>query len=365
MKYLRYFLTAVKYALVTLVILCVVAVATLLSYRAIERKRIAGMREITGPGTISSLEKVSIGGVGQWIQVRGWNRDHPVILFVHGGPGFADMPFYYKFDTLLENDFVVVHWDQRGAGKSYSPAIDPGSMNIEQFVRDTIELSEKLDARFGKKIYLAGHSWGSLIGILAASRRPDLYAAYIGIGQVTNMTQDDGFSYRFALGHAEKANNRKAVRELQDIGPPPWPQDRLFTERKWVTRFGGVYHTLTYGKVFDIAALSPAYTLTDFYGYFMGIRSSLKMYGQMRAYDINKAVPELGVPAYFIAGKYDRLTPPELIRQYCEALKAPKKEMMIFGMSGHFPQWEEPEEFHEALVRRVLGEQAHAGYVEP
>lgn len=365
MKYLKYFLTAIKYVLVTLVLLAVVAAGTLLSYRAIERKRIAKMREITGPDAVSSVEKVSIGGVDQWIQMRGWNKDHPVLLFVHGGPGFPDMPFYHKFDTLLENDFVVIHWDQRGAGKSYSKTIDPKTMNVEQFVKDTIEISEKLNARFGKKIILAGHSWGSLIGILAASRRPDLYAAYVGIGQVTNMTEDDGSSYRFALGQAVKANKAKAVRELQDIGPPPWTQKRLFTERKWVTRFGGVYHTLTYGKVFDIASVSPAYTLKDFYRFFMGLRCSLKMYGGMNSYDLKKDVPKLDVQAYFIEGKFDRLTPPELVSQYFDTLKAPKKEMMVFSSSGHFPQWEEPEEFHEALVRRVLGEKTQTGYVEP
>jgi len=365
MKYLKYLVDAVKYVIITVALIVIVAAGTCLGYRALEQKRIAKMTEITGPSAISSMEKLTIGGVDQWIQIRGWNKDHPVLLFVHGGPGFTDMPFYYKFDTLLENDFVVVHWDQRGAGKSYSKTIDPGTMNVEQFVKDTIELSEKLDARFGKKIILAGHSWGSLIGILAASKRPDLYEAYVGIGQVTDMNDDDEASYKFALGHAMKAKNAKAVRELQEIGPPPWTARKLFSERKWVTRFGGVYHTLTCGKVFDIAAISPAYTLRDAYGMFEGIKSSLKMHGQMRAYDIKKMVPKLDVPVYFVEGKFDRLTPPELVSQYYESLKAPKKEMMVFGNSGHFPQWEEPEEFHETMVRRVLGEPPQAGYVEP
>ncbi len=364
MKYLGYLVSAVKYVLVTLILLAVVAAGTFLAYRALERKRIAKMREITGPSAISSIEKLNIGGVDQWIQVRGWNRDHPVLLFVNG-PGFTDMPFYYKFDTLLENDFVVVHWDQRGAGKSYSPAADPKSMNVERFVGDTIELSEKLDARFNKKIILAGHSWGSVVGILAASRRPDLYGAYVGIGQVTNMDDDDGSSYRFALGQAAKDHNAKAVRELKEIGPPPWTLKKLFHERKWVARFGGVYHAMTGGKVLEIAAVSPAYTLRDFYGMFMGVRDSVNMHGQMRSYDVEKTVPKLDLPVYFIVGKFDQLTPPDLVGRYYEGLKAPKKEMMVFNHSGHFPQWEEPEEFHEALVRRVLGEQAGTGYVEP
>ena len=135
------------------------------------------------------MRRIQLGGVEQTILVRGDSSANPVLLYLHGSPGVAEMPFSYK-NAELERDFVVVHWDQRGAGKSFRPGT-PG-MNIRQFVDDTIELSRSLRAEFGgRKIMLVGHSWGSLVGALAVTREPQLYHAYVGISQLVNIARSE------------------------------------------------------------------------------------------------------------------------------------------------------------------------------
>lgn len=260
MKYIK---IAVKYLAVALLLPVLAAAISSLSYRAYKQKKTAANTAITVPAGIDSLERVSLGGVDQWILARGRNKSNPVLLFLHGGPGFPDMPFAHRFDTLLEKDFVVVHWDQRGAGKSYDPNIDPSSMTVGQFISDTRELTEKLKRRFNvSKIYLAGHSWGSIVGVLTVRRYPGLYEAYIGIGQEVNITEADKISYRFVLERAVSTGNKKALRELEEIGPPPYTAGKVYIQRKWLNEFGGVfYKDMNYSKLFNIGIVSPEYSL--------------------------------------------------------------------------------------------------------
>src|ERR1051325_2733886 len=157
-----------------LVIALLLGVGAIIALRACLQYSVATRIAIRSPTGIAALEKLRLGGVDQWIQIRGWDQHKPVLLFLHSGPGFPEMPFSYV-NSGLEKDFVVVQWDQRGAGKSYSSMIDEKSMNVEQFISDTRELSELLNQRFGGKIFLVAHSWGTLIGTLTASRHPQLF----------------------------------------------------------------------------------------------------------------------------------------------------------------------------------------------
>jgi pimeloyl-ACP methyl ester carboxylesterase len=178
------------------------------------------------PGSIALLEQVTLNGVAQWVLMRGEGQKKPVLLVLHGGLGTAEMLLFRKFLQALEKNFVVVNWGQLGAGKSYSVHIPPRLMNVEQFVANTIELTILLRQRFKQdKIYLMGHSRGSILGIKSIQRHPELFAAYIGVGQFVNFVEGECISYKYALNTAREKNITEAIRELEAIGPPPYEDD--------------------------------------------------------------------------------------------------------------------------------------------
>ena len=136
---------------------------------------------------IDFVEEVEIGGIGQWIMANGKHADLPVLLWVHGGPGSGQMPVARYYNSNLEEEFIVVHWDQRGAGKSNSKDFDESTMTVNQFLEDTHAITQYLKKRFEKeKIFLLGHSWGTQIGMVTVSKYPEDYIAYIGVGQLAN-----------------------------------------------------------------------------------------------------------------------------------------------------------------------------------
>ena len=149
-----------------------------------------------------------IGGIQQGYFIRGEDERNPVILFLHGGPGSPELPMIK--DTELEKHFTVCHWDQRGAGMTFSSDTDPASMTTEQFVEDTRQMTDSLRKWYGvEKIYLMGHSWGSYLGIKTIEKHPELYHAYIGIGQVCNQLESERLAYDYIVEQARKAGDTK------------------------------------------------------------------------------------------------------------------------------------------------------------
>ena len=138
---------------------------------------------IDGVKPLTELVKVPIGGVDQWLLIRSANPDNPVFLFLHGGPGAAEMPLLRYYNYALEKYFTVVMWDQRGAGKSNKNSVPPESINMDQLLIDTHEIVQYLKNRFDQpKIFLAGHSLGTVLGIQAIKDHPKDFYAYVGIG---------------------------------------------------------------------------------------------------------------------------------------------------------------------------------------
>jgi pimeloyl-ACP methyl ester carboxylesterase len=171
------------------------------------------------PNSLAVLEQVPVNDTLQWILIRSESATNPVVLFVHGGPGTSWLTLMRKNTQPLEKYFTVVNWDQRRAGKSFS-AGRFAEMTMGAFADDLIALSSDLARRFHKnKILLVGHSWGSVIGVIAASRRPDLFSAYIGIGQMSRMAESELISYKWTLEQAERAKDQSSVKKLTDIGP--------------------------------------------------------------------------------------------------------------------------------------------------
>ncbi len=280
------------------------------------------------------------------------------MLFLHGGPGTANIPFARRSQRLLEQDFTVVNWDQRGAGRSYSSRLRPEDMTIDRFVADAEELVEFLERRFAqKKIFLVGHSWGSIVGALLAGKRPELFRAYIGIGQIVHMVRGEELSYYFTLEEAEKRENKRAIRDLRQIGPPPYKDlAAAGVQRKWLGRFNGAtYKGSPVGTLLRYLSLRDTRPL-DYVRFVRGAMFSLRyLEDEQTKIDFLTNLREIEVPVQFCCGRRDYNVPSELVVEYVRELRAPHKRIVWFEKSAHLPNFEEPAAFSESC-RTLLNE---------
>ncbi|PCK23575.1 alpha/beta hydrolase [Bacillus pumilus] len=303
------------------------------------------------------LKKWLIGGVDQWTMMK---EDHsketkPVLLFLHGGPGSAQISYIDSFHEELDQDFTVVHWDQRGAGLSYQKNIPATSMTIQQFVEDTIELTEKLLSHVGQsKIYIAGYSWGSLIAIQAVHKRPDLYHAYYGISQVVDVLKEDIVSYELLL--KKYHHNRLFTSCLRLLTPPPWKRTSAHVWFSLYKEFAKVGLTHRWKPLFQMMRAflySKHYQLIDKWRFLKGQKFSQdKLWDELMNESIQYRVSTILIPCYFINGEHDLITPANVSKPYVDQLTAPIKEWFIFKHSAHSPHIEEPGEFIR-IVRKT------------
>jgi len=313
---------------------------------------------------IHSLEKVTLGGVDQWILIRGRDRSKPVLLFLHGGPGSALFPRARDLGVGLELEkyAVMVYWEQRGCGKSYNSSIPVESMTIEQLVNDTVELTRILTERFDKqKIILVGRSFGSLIGIKAAAGHPELYHSFTGIGQMVYPLKNDSLSFDHTMALARQADNQKAITELQETGYPPYIPKQLLVQRRWLTVF---YDKMMQEKFnvkpknqWKVLLSTPEYTLPDIFRMGMDPFFCINHLWNDKFYKVNLfgQIPRLDIPVYFFTGQYDFFTSSDLVTQYYQQLDAPQgKHLILFDESGHQPETEQPDKFYEVMVNQVL-----------
>ncbi len=306
--------------------------------------------KIRGAAGIATLEKVTLGGVPQWILIRGQDRADPVLLFLHGGPGMPMMYLAHTFQRRLEDRFVCVQWDQRGAGKSFNKKIPVESLSVEQILGDARELIILLRERFQQeKIFLAGHSWGSYLGMLLVHRHPELFHAYIGIGQVVDEARAQEIADRFIREEAYARDDQQALLELNTRGPAA--HERL------LFKFGAALYGKTGYSSFIWAGIrAPEYGLFDIRKVARGSSfSSRHMRYDAIAGPLIDHVTEVRVPVYFFAGRRDFVTPSELVEEYFRALDAPLKRMIWFERSAHFPFFSEPEIFARELAK-LLGD---------
>ena len=343
-----------KVALASVLAVTLVVLLVLLGYREAVQYSLRQQPPVTSPDGIESLEEVELGGVEQSILIRGADRDKPVLLWLHGGPGVPAMPLAHRYDGELVKHFVVVHWDQRGAGRSYDPGLTEADLTTERYVSDTHELVRRLEDRFGEeKVYLVGHSWGSALGALAVERHPEDFHAFVGIGQLVNNRRSDEIAYAHALEEARRRGDEEALAALEGIGPPPWETVEQGSEfGRLNAELGGVTHRPVPNQVVT-AALSPAYSLGDVYGSARGARFSVEaMLDDLDRVDLFEQAPRLGAPVYIFQGRHDYATPWPLAERYFESLEAPRdKELVWFEHSGHALRAEEPEKFDKEMLR--------------
>jgi pimeloyl-ACP methyl ester carboxylesterase len=298
----------------------------------------------------------SIGGIDQWITIRGENRANPILLFVHGGPGST----YTIFNPLLrswEQNYTIVQWDQRGTGKTLSRNGEAGcgTLTFDRLAEDGIELARHIARKLGHdKVVLVGSSAGSLTGLLMAKRRPDLFHAYVGTDQ--NAPDPEHLAHRIALDAMRAARMAKGVSLLERIGP-----DR---SRLTIDDFNALTRTLVKipqpvpsmitDLILPAMLASPDHSFRDMGDMFKGMKFSLEqLFKELTAFDFGKVGTTFELPFFIVQGDSDLITPTATAETFFRAIRAPHKQFALIRGAGHLACFSRPEQFLAELNERV------------
>lgn len=307
------------------------------------------------PGSIAILEAVELGGMRQWITIRGRDRGAPVLLWLHGGPGGSQMPLAHRYNRELERHLVVVQWDQRGAGKSNPLSFDSSTMRLEQYLEDAGQLIDYLRVRLDvEQIVLLGHSWGTQLGLHLVHRYPHHVCAYIGVGQVVHHERATDVAADWLSSVIDNDRDRRA---LEAIRLPAKRHADYRALNTLVSSYGGS-SDLSFSALARVALRAPEYSALDYWHLYRGMQRGggpLHQDGVMAGYDMMREFPVLTVPVYWLMGEQDYNTPASLVREYLAVLSAPHAELVTFEHSAHLPFVAEPEKFTHEILRIVFG----------
>jgi pimeloyl-ACP methyl ester carboxylesterase len=305
---------------------------------------------------------VAIGGIEQWVTVKGERCANPLILFVSGGPGNPLSPFADALFGAWAKDFTLVQWDQRGAGMSYGrqpPAAD-AKLTIEQMRDDGLEVVAYLSQRFGKKkLILWGSSWGSILGVHMLKARPELFHAYLGVSQVVSYRENQASSYAALLRLARAADDQAALAVLDSVGAPPWADPRSFGKvRRVIRRYEAKLSTAAPASWWQPAAeYATPKALSDYeageeYSFlnFVGLKGD----GMFSQVDLPKLGTDLAVPMFFVHGAQDLLATPEVVQRYHDSLRVPQKALVLLERAGHDPNQDLMDAQYRLLIERIL-----------
>ena len=298
---------------------------------------------IFAQGSIAKLFELDVNGDGQYLLVRGVDREQPVMLFVHGGPGMPAMYLAHDFQRDLEQEFIVVHWDQRASGKSYRRTADQAQLSTSSLLSDMDVVVDYLRGSLGaQRLWIVGHSHGSYLGALYARRYPDKVCAFVGTGQVV----DD------SRGGRTRAIQEKFLRgRLESIGLEPGTViDDSNLEQLLFLTGSELYGETSFSPLLMSGLMAPEYSLFDA----LNIARGSSFSSQTMNYDMPRNLLasewQFDVPVAVIMGRHDMVTPTELARQYIDRVDAPAKAWYVFEETSHFPHFEQPRQFTETLT---------------
>ncbi|NLM26950.1 MAG: alpha/beta hydrolase [Clostridiaceae bacterium] len=305
----------------------------------------------TPENSIAELIKVELNGRKQWISIRGWDKNAPVLLFLAGGPGGTQMAAVRYELAKLEKHFVVVNWDQPGSGKSYY-AEKTKNITAQTYIENGYALTEYLKERFSQdKIYLVGESWGSALGIFLVDKYPESYRALIGTGQMVDFAETERIDYAKAIEIAKSKGDIALIERLNANGEPPYYGKDVIWKSAVYLNYLSAYMAANpkiqnpgYNTFRDVG--SSEYGLLDKLNFFRGIVNTYNhVYQQLYDIDMRTDYKKLDVPVYFFLGRYDVNAPTALVEEYVQVLDAPDKRIVWFEHSGHNPWINEREKF--------------------
>lgn len=294
-------------------------------------------------GGVATLERVTLNGVPQWISVRGRSATLPVLLYLSGGPCGSEMAWMRHYHAVLERHFLVVNWDQRCAGKSYSVA-DWDHLALSDLVSDAGVLLDTLLTRYAQdKLWLVGNSWGSMMGARVAARWPQKLHAYVGATQQVSVQETDSLGWALTLEAARRGARPKDVEALEALGPPPYPRERFvrsyFSLINFQNRYGGTQraNAAASGQL-RVALTAPEYGALDRVHWVWSLKRGWEtLYWRLaqEGLDFEREIPVLEVPVYLLLGRRDLVVPPTLAERWLARLNAPRKEIFWFEGAGH------------------------------
>jgi len=309
---------------------------------------------------VDSLEMLRFDDTTQWIRIRGEDPSNPVLLLMQQGPG---LPIINEVPTLerllgLEKNFLVVYWDQRGTGLSAQSLRKNASrleISVPKMVDDTVRLLELLHTRFGDRTLVAGFSFGATFAAQAAVRRPDLVKSIVATGMDIDVPAAERHTYEFVLRSAHQHANRRAVRQLEQIGPPPHLEKQFGVRARWAINFGGVTVGTNYAglsrSLISSLIRSREYSVAAAVRTVRGLATSrAALLPELATTDLVSTMPRLEVPIVLAQGRLDQVAPGEAAQRFYNSVSAPSKRLVWFEASAHTPQYDEPEKFRRLLL---------------
>jgi pimeloyl-ACP methyl ester carboxylesterase len=287
--------------------------------------------------SIDTTLVLAIGGIKQFISIKGKDRSKPLLLFLHGGPGNSVISYAEKFTYKLQTNFTVVQWDQRESGKTKELNTIEESLKVSQFENDTYELVKALLNQFGQpKLYLLGHSWGTYLGFYMAKNHPELLYAYVPICPMVNQLESERVSLKMMLDNAKQSGNKQETKELSTVKIPFENGEQLYYHRKWLLNTYGAKTKLSKNYVESWAD------------------TWLKVFNEASKENLIETTPVLQCPVYFFIGRKDYQTNANLTELYYKKLSAPKKGLYWFERSGHSLPSSEPLLLQNIIIEKIL-----------
>lgn len=300
-------------------------------------------------------EYIKINGIEQYLLHYSTNAELPVLLFLHGGPGMSESTFAYAFQKELSGLFNIVHWDQRGAGKTLTKDRKISNYpSVDELIDDLLEIVYYLKKKYNKeKVVILGHSWGSVLGTLFVMKYPQEVLYYIGAGQVVDIVENEKIGYEKVRELIIKAGNKKDLDSLEKIGVYPEKnyEKPMIKKIQRIRMLQGKYKIgMNFIPIIKALLKSPIFRLSDISSLLKGMNNNKKLWNFLFSHSLYEESHDYEVPVFYILGDRDFQAPNTIASRYFDSINAPNKKMFIIKDAGHFMMLDQPKLFANALA---------------